>query len=782
MKSEDFLPKDLVDAISKQIAAGIKKGAKEGFTAGGFLEDLQDQMEQFTKDQQAYIVNEKVKQKTMNTTLDTREAELDVLQKMAIEQNNSLIKEKIATAERAMIYAQIKGDMQAFYESARMVKDLEKEVGGLEKQNDLINKATEERKKQLKIQIQQEKIQKAEEERSEKIKELEEKRKEALEKIGVNTSLIKDFLQGGVARTLAMTVAAEKMGEAFGEAFKELQGEGLSATQAAHEAMTSFTDSMKTGFLASSEEIRKARAAVMETGGTLHDAEEAGKGAAMMAKVYGGSLEDAGKAIGNLQKIPGIVKESAQNTAEFGAKLAIAAGVPADTATKAIANNMDAVAKAGPSMVKSFQVAAINAKKIGVEFSVITGMADKLLDFENSINAQMEASVLLGREINLDKAREAALSGDYLTVQKEILKQVGSEAEFTRMNVLQKQKLAEAMGVSVADLSKMVKGQGELSDGTKLEGEARSKVNEYLEGGLAFVGKYSGALGGLVGGIISAIPQLMTWNALKTMNNRLTAEGTVQQNINTTSTNTNSLATQRAGLMAKGAATGMLAFGGAVLMIGAGIGAAALGMAQLVKAFGETTNAGYALGAVVAVMAGFVGILYAMTKVLPLLGGAAAVSAGPLLAFGAAVALIGVGIGAAAYGISLMVESFAKMPFENLAMLPLAMMGIGTGLAWMALAGPQAMPIIGMLITLAAVAPALSTLAGALGDAFGGGEAKGGKKAAEEGQFAVLQEGIDKLNTTMTNVYNVISRGGKVVLNAKEVGDALYLYNIGPKG
>jgi hypothetical protein len=52
----------------------------------------------------------------------------------------------------------------------------------------------------------------------------------------------------------------------------------------------------------------------------------------------------------------------------------------------------------------------------------------------------------------------------------------------------------------------------------------------------------------------------------------------------------------------------------------------------------------------------------------------------------------------------------------------------------------------------------------------------------EEGQFAVLQEGIDKLNTTMTNVYNVISRGGKVVLNAKEVGDALYLYNIGPKG
>lgn len=593
---------------------------------------------------------------------------------------------------------------------------------------------------------------------SEKIKEIEEKRNEALTKIGVNTSLIKDFLQGGVARTLAMTVAAEKMGEAFGEAFKELKGEGLSSTQAAHEAMTSFTDSMKTGFLASSEEIRKARAAVMETGGTLHDAEEAGKGAAMMAKVYGGSLEDAGKAIGNLQKIPGIVKESAQNTAEFGAKLAIAAGVPADTATKAIANNMDAVAKAGPSMVKSFQVAAINAKKIGVEFSVITGMADKLLDFENSINAQMEASVLLGREINLDKAREAALSGDYLTVQKEILKQVGSEAEFTRMNVLQKQKLAEAMGVSVADLSKMVKGQGELSDGTKLEGEARSKVNGYLEGGLAFVGKYSGALGGLVGGIISAIPQFMTMNALKTMNNRLTAEGTVQQNINTTSTNTNSLATQRAGLMAKGAATSMLAFGGAVLMIGVGIGAAALGLAQLVGAFKDLTGGQIAgaLSAIVLVMGGF-------AIMVNILATASLTAAPGLYALGGAVLMIGAGIGIAALGMSLFVNSLTNMAnAETVSNL----YGIGGGLYYIAGA-------LGAVAAGSIAIPALNAI-----KILGLGNIGTEEPKTEEGQFAVLQGGIDKLNTTMTNLYNVISKGGKVMLNAKEVGDALYLYNM----
>ena len=69
----------------------------------------------------------------------------------------------------------------------------------------------------------------------------------------------------------------------------------------------------------------------------------------------------------------------------------------------------------------------------------------------------MEASLLLGRQINLDRARQLALSGDQEGMMQEILKQVGGEAEFNRLNVLQRRALAESVGQSVENLSRLVR-------------------------------------------------------------------------------------------------------------------------------------------------------------------------------------------------------------------------------------------------------------------------------------------------------------------------------------
>ena len=51
---------------------------------------------------------------------------------------------------------------------------------------------------------------------------------------------------------------------------------------------------------------------------------------------------------------------------------------------------------------------------------------------------------MLGRNLNLQKARELSLNNDIEGFQKEILNQVGSQAEFDKMNVLQKKALAQA--------------------------------------------------------------------------------------------------------------------------------------------------------------------------------------------------------------------------------------------------------------------------------------------------------------------------------------------------
>ena len=40
---------------------------------------------------------------------------------------------------------------------------------------------------------------------------------------------------------------------------------------------------------------------------------------------------------------------------------------------------------------------------------------------------------------------------------KEILKQVGGEAEFNRLNVIQRKKLAESVGLNVEQLSRLVR-------------------------------------------------------------------------------------------------------------------------------------------------------------------------------------------------------------------------------------------------------------------------------------------------------------------------------------
>jgi hypothetical protein len=71
----------------------------------------------------------------------------------------------------------------------------------------------------------------------------------------------------------------------------------------------------------------------------------------------------------------------------------------------------------------------------------------------------MEASMLLGRQMNLDKARELALSGKLAELAEEVKNQVGSQADFEAMNVVQRKALADAMGVTVADMGKMVAGE-----------------------------------------------------------------------------------------------------------------------------------------------------------------------------------------------------------------------------------------------------------------------------------------------------------------------------------
>ena len=74
--------------------------------------------------------------------------------------------------------------------------------------------------------------------------------------------------------------------------------------------------------------------------------------------------------------------------------------------------------------------AVATAKSLGMELDKVDAIAGSLLDFESSISNELEAELLLGKDINLEKARQAALNNDLATVAKEISEQAGSSAEF----------------------------------------------------------------------------------------------------------------------------------------------------------------------------------------------------------------------------------------------------------------------------------------------------------------------------------------------------------------
>jgi len=92
--------------------------------------------------------------------------------------------------------------------------------------------------------------------------------------------------------------------------------------------------------------------------------------------------------------------------------------------------------------------AVTQAKLFGSSLEDVAAAGKSLLDFESSITKELEAELLIGRDINLEKARAAALAGDQVTLAKELQKEAGSLADFQNMNVIQQEALAAAMGMT----------------------------------------------------------------------------------------------------------------------------------------------------------------------------------------------------------------------------------------------------------------------------------------------------------------------------------------------
>jgi len=213
----------------------------------------------------------------------------------------------------------------------------------------------------------------------------------------------------------------------------------------------------------------------------------------ILNKQFGISADASAKLLKLQTATSGQTKEQLLNVQKEVAQMARLEGVSPAAVFESMAADSEAFANFTKDSGKNLMKAAIQAKKLGLEMSSMTGAAEGLLNLEDSLTKQMEASVLLGRDINLDRARSLALSGDIAGVQAEIVKAVGGENEWNSMNLIQRKALAAAVGLQVSEVSKVVGAQNKLNQATEEGGKQQ----------WGMIAK-SAALGALLIGIIIA--------------------------------------------------------------------------------------------------------------------------------------------------------------------------------------------------------------------------------------------------------------------------------------
>lgn len=122
--------------------------------------------------------------------------------------------------------------------------------------------------------------------------------------------------------------------------------------------------------------------------------------------------------------------------------------------------------------------AVLQTKAMGLELKQIDALADSFLDYESSISKEMEAQLLTGKDINLNKAREAFLNNDLVTAAEEITKQVGSTEEFLGMNRIAAESLASTFGMTRDTMADMLKKQQFLSKIGAKDGQSAQEQYE----------------------------------------------------------------------------------------------------------------------------------------------------------------------------------------------------------------------------------------------------------------------------------------------------------------
>jgi hypothetical protein len=128
--------------------------------------------------------------------------------------------------------------------------------------------------------------------------------------------------------------------------------------------------------------------------------------------------------------------------------------------------------------VKQLAAAVIQANKLGFSLEKTKQIAEQLLNFEESIENELSAELLIGRDLNLEQARLLALNGKSAEAVALMAQQMGGSAEFSKLNVIQQESLAKALGMSADELADSMIHQENLN---KLGSKTKQQILERVD-------------------------------------------------------------------------------------------------------------------------------------------------------------------------------------------------------------------------------------------------------------------------------------------------------------
>ena len=190
---------------------------------------------------------------------------------------------------------------------------------------------------------------------------------------------------------------------------------------------------------------------------------------AVLNKNFGVAVEDQTKLNHLFQSSAHLTQEQAQYMIGSVVAAADLANVAPTKVIADMAENSEAMYNYFHGSVEEMGAAAVQAAKMGTSISQMTGMADKLLNFETSLTDELHAGAILGKNFNLSIARSAAAAGDLGGMYEAVVDAVGQQKDITKMTKFEQDAIVQATGMQISELANALHIKEKFSNASKEE-------------------------------------------------------------------------------------------------------------------------------------------------------------------------------------------------------------------------------------------------------------------------------------------------------------------------